>query len=224
MQTADQLLADAIKTINIDEIFQKELREQIAVTVRKTIKDSLGTYSPFSKALDAAIEEQMKFDPKRLTLPEYSNFVVLQCEQVIKDLMTEERGKIIQKTMRDKLAPNLETEIEFEKIMDEIKSSLVEAIKEEAGNHTNLIYRLVCCDVEQRSYGDSWIITIFEGEEKNHSNEKAALFFDTNGRCYHSRGELRNEFTKRFASYVFNRTLIKDFEHYDEKFTTEDLY
>lgn len=222
MKNIDEVIHEEIKKVDIDKIFQEELRKQIAETVRKTLKDALGPYSTLSKALDESIKEQMKFNPNILSLPEYSNFVVEQAEAVIKDLMSEERGKIIQKHLRDKLAPNLVTEIEFEDLISEIRDTLLETIREEAESRTDLSYTIVCGQ-EKGTYSDYRQLAIYEGPTAERGSEKAVLFLSAEGKVYHSRGSERNSYTKRFASYVFNSTLIKNVEEYDKTLTTEDL-
>lgn len=224
MKSIDEVFQEEIKNVNVNEIFQEELRKQVAETVKRMLKDAIGPYSAFSKALEKAIEEQMKFNPDRLTLPEYSNFVVSQAEVVIKELMSEERGKIIQKSLRDKLAPNLVSEIEFEDLIEEIRDSLLESIKEEAESRTDLKYRIVCGG-EKTSYTSSLTIAIYEGDkEENRSDAKAILYLMDSGKVYHSLGDKNFGFTTRFASYAFNNTLVRNHEDYDKVLSIEDLY
>ena len=218
MKNINDIFQEELKNVDVNVIFQEELRKQIAETVKKMLKDAIGPYSTFSKALNKAIEEQLKFHPDKLTLPEYSNFVVAQAEVVIKDLMSEERGKVIQKNLRDRLAPNLVNEIEFEVLVDEIRDALLEVIKEEAESRTGCSYRIVCSE-EKMTYCSSLKLVIYEGD-----SAKASLYMMDSGKVYHSSGDKNFPLATRFASYAFNNTLVKNHEDYDKTLTTEDLY
>lgn len=218
----NELIRKTVSEIDFDEDFKSELKKTIQETIKKTMKDALGTWSPLSKALDEMLKNNLKFDTNDMTIPQYNNFVVLQCEEVVKDLMSEERAKTIQKALRDRLAPNLVTEIEFDELIDQIKEPLLEAIKEEAESHNPIKYKIVCTE-DSGVYSKSWKLVIYDGHGVDFHNEEAVLCFNDDGKYYHSRGRKRENFAKLFASYVFNNTLIKNFEDYEKTLTVEDL-
>lgn len=219
----NEIIQRKIDNINIDEIFQKKLEKQIEDTVQSTLKDALGSYSAFSKSLDELIKNQMGVNLQNISLAQYNNFVIEQCEIVLKDIMSEERALAVQKKFRDRLAPNMVTEVKFEKLIDDIETVLIDEIKEEADSRNEISFRVVC-GIEKGTYSSGWRLSVYEGSKTDHSSEKAVLYFNENGKVYHSRGNKRDEFAKLFASYVFNNTLIEDFEDHDRTIDHNDLY
>lgn len=220
----NKIIQRKINNINIDEVFQKKLEKQIEDTVQSALKDALGSYSAFSKALDELIKNQMGVNLQNISLAQYNNFVIEQCETVLKDIMSEERALAVQKKFRDRLAPNMVTEIKFKKLINDIETVLLDEVEEEANSRNEISFRVVC-GVETGAYTTgSWRLSVYEGNKADFSNEKAVLYFNENGKVYHSRGNKTDEFTKLFASYVFNNTLIEDFEDHDRTIDHNDLY
>lgn len=220
LQNIDALVQQEIKNINVDAIFQEELRKQLAETVRRVLKDALGPFSPFTKKLEEAIKETMKFDPSKLELPEYSNFVVEQTCLVIKDLMSEERAANMKTHIIEKLAPNLAKEIEFDDFVSKLREILMEAYEEGDDASTAPEYTITV-EQDSNSYSrEYWNIEVKEGKDS-----MVRLFTTGEGECYHTNGSRTSEpISKLFATYKYNRTKIKGIEAYSKTITIEDTY
>jgi len=222
-----ELIQSEIQNINVDSLFKEELEKQVRETVRKTLKDQLGSYSILSKSLEKYLEENVKIDYSRVSVPQYTNFVVEKCFDVVNELMNEEQSLKIKKHFRDRLAPHLTEVVIFGDLIDAISDSLKEVIKEASKESCCDIpeFRIVCEKDESdwKLNGDYWSLKIYEGKEKKHDREMASVFFN-NGKCYHSRGKKNDEFAKRFASYVYNNTIIEQFEEVDDHVDQNILY
>lgn len=221
----NNFVAEEIQKIDLNAIFQEELKKQVKETIQRTMKESLGTYSPLSKALDQMFKDSLKIDLSKNTLPEYNNFVVEQCHSVIKDLMSEERAKVIQKNFRDKLAPHLTDEIEFDKLYQQIEDSLIASLKEDQKENcgcSDLKYRIICSPEEKTYSSDYWKIAVYEGEKADSSSEMAVLYL-SNRKSYHSRGKKNDSFAKMFSSFVFNNTIVHNMKDFDETISSEQI-
>lgn len=213
-------VSEAIKSIDVDALFKAEIEKQIKITVEKALKDAIGSYSPLSKKLNELVEKSLEVDLDRITFAQYSNFVVDKCCDLIQEMMSDERAAHIKKHLRDKLAPHLVNELDFVDLIDALSSTLLETLGE-ADCCDDVQYHIVC-EEEEKSYGTYWNLKVYEGERRDYGSEIAVLCM-SESRCYHSRGRHNSEIAKRFASYVFNRTIIKNVEDYDKTFSKQDL-
>lgn len=223
----NELIQKEINDIDVDIIFKDELEKTIRETVRRTLKDQLGSYSNLSKQLENYLKENVKIDFEKISVPQYTNFVVDRCFDVVKELMTDEKSEKIKKHFRDKLAPHLSDVIKFGDLIDAISESLTktleESIKDDACCNVEDTYHIIC-EHEDNKYSDNYFsLKILDGKEIRNSQEIAALFM-SNGKCYHSRGDKKNEFTKRFASYVYNNTIIEEIEEFEQIINKDNLY
>lgn len=217
----NEIIKQEIEKTDFESLFRETLNSQIKSTIEKTLKDSLGSYSQFSKALDKVVKSSLNIDPSEITLPQYNEFVTKQALDVIQQFMDEERASKLRQVFTAKIAPHLEKEIEFDALIEEIKSALYETYEEHDCNPE--IYRIECVK-DERSYfsKDYFVLKILKGENKLYDDKMAALYVG-DGYAYHHDGDKRNEFCKRFASYAFNRTKINGIDEFNETIKAEDL-
>lgn len=223
----NELIKKELDNISTDAMFQELLKKQINETLSRSLKDALGSYSTLSKSFDKLVEEQLKIKLDNLSLAQYSNFVVDQCELVLKEIMSEQRAEVIRKAFRDRLAPHLVDIVEFGDLIDAITDSLKESIRDDMkeGCCTDTPVYKILCTMDESKYttlGEQWTLKIISGEGARLSDEIAVLHISGN-KCYHSRGDKHNEFTKRFASYVYKNTIVSGIEEVDEQISAEDV-
>ena len=219
----NQYVEQELKKINLNEFFQEILKQQLRVTIEKCLKDALGSYSTFSREFEKIIEKELKFNPDRLSLPVYSEFVVEQATEVIQSLMDEQRAANIRQKFVQKIAPNLEKEISFDSLIDEIRVAIGDSYEEHDCDPP--IFHIVC-EEEERKYSDGpyYQLTISEGEEpEKWSQAIAQLNLFPDGRAYHACGGRENHpFFRRFKSYAFNATIVTGLYEMNQKLTYED--
>lgn len=220
----NKVVEEKIKEINVDEIFQRILREQIEKTVKDVLHKALGNYSPFSKKFEELVEKNLAFDPTHLSLPQYSNFVVEQAHQVISVLMNEERASLIRQTLIEKLGGHIAKEIEFGRLISDIEAALLSSY-DELDCCDDKEYRVVC-KREEKTYSSERVtfgLYVYHGADEKFTDEIAAVFV-MDEEAYHSRGSRREPLARLFGSYTYMRTKIHGIEPYDRTITREDKY
>lgn len=219
----NQIVQDEIKKIDVEKIFKDTLSKQIEETIKKSLKDSLGSYSAFSKSFDDIVEKHLSIDPDRITLPQYNDFVVSQAVEVIQGLMSKDRAAAIKKVLVEKLAPHIAKEIEFSQLVDAIKESLLDTYDD--GDCCDRSKYLIECVRENKSYGSGpyYELAVYEGEKKSYDSVLAKLYV-MDGKCYHHSGKRGDPFAKRFASYAFNGTMITDIKEVEMEVTYQDKF
>lgn len=216
-----EIVQKEISNISLDQVFKEKLSEQVKDTFQSVLKDGLGHWSDFSKQIKEEIKKQIGFDPSKIDLTTYNEFVQDQCIEVLKETMSEKRAEVLRSALREKLGIVDRKEIDFEDFIQEISESLLDAIKSEFDEDNCACgdlpkYRIVCGRNKKYNW---WCIDVYQGEQIE-SYEKIAHLTITerdeqclSARCTNYR---TGPLDRIFRAMAFNRCVVRDLEYYDE--------
>jgi len=83
------LILDSFQRLETDGTLAAIVDKQVQETMKRVVSDSLSSYSPFGKALEARIKDQAQVDFTSLDLPSYTNLMLQIIEKEYRDSAME---------------------------------------------------------------------------------------------------------------------------------------
>lgn len=95
------LVLDSFQRLEGDGTLAQIVDKQVQETMKRVVSDALSSYSPFGKALEERIKEQVMIDFKSLDLPSYTNLMLQIIEKTYMDSAKESGIDEVAKRVRE---------------------------------------------------------------------------------------------------------------------------
>ncbi|WP_374964577.1 hypothetical protein [Lysinibacillus sp. RS5] len=114
-QTMNNVFNQMVEEGKIEEI----IRKQVESTVESVVKDTLGSWSSFSKHLEENLKEQVKLNIDKFKLPDYNLIIKNTIEEHAEAIMHEQGVKKMKEALDEMLVGD-STEIKFSELLLEM--------------------------------------------------------------------------------------------------------
>lgn len=125
MLNLEQIAIDAVKNVMNSDALKEAIEKKITETITSEITDTFRSYSPFAKAFEAAIKEQMKIDLDNIGFMEYNHFVATTIKKKFMDQLGKPTEEQIGNMVNEVLQLQAET-VTLESILDDWRNSKTE--------------------------------------------------------------------------------------------------
>lgn len=114
-QSMNNVFNQMVEDGKIEEI----IREQVESTVKSVVKDTLGSWSNFSKHLEEEMKEQVKLNLNNFKLPDYNLIIKNTIEEHAEAIMHEQGVKKMKEALDEMLVGD-STDIKFSELLLEM--------------------------------------------------------------------------------------------------------
>lgn len=209
------LLKEAISEIDVNEVFKTKLKERIKDTIEDVVAEQVGHWGEFKKSFEKAVKEQMKFDPNKLDLSNYTNFVSDQCVEILNECMSEEKAMRIKNAFKEKLNITAKEEWEFDDLVQFLEDTLEEVVKDAMEDDPCGCDDLPRFTIECKKHDNySWFdLTVYEGDPDDYGSRYAQLTISDDGKCLscHTKSNM-NKISRMFQAMAYRRTMIHNID------------
>lgn len=122
MLDIEKIAIEAVKNALNSDALKESIEKKITETITSEITDSFRTYSPFGKAFESAIKEQMKIDLDNIGFMEYNHFVATTIKQKFMDQLGKPTEEQIGNMVNEVLQLQPET-VSLESILEDWRQS-----------------------------------------------------------------------------------------------------
>ncbi|OMF72512.1 hypothetical protein BK143_09600 [Paenibacillus peoriae] len=181
----NNLVNDAMQTIQKDGFVEDVIKKQLEVTIKKVVEEYFGSYGDFRKELEKQVKEQLQIDMNKLGISGYNLMVLNEVKSQLETAIHIQGVQKIKENM-EKMLVGIKPEYKL--------SELVEAMKKDENEDHDKDGEEIGFMLERSDHGYTHIYIDPESDsrdswrsERSKYSYKYQLHLDNEGRVYNSK-------------------------------------